>query len=150
MKNISRVLLTILAVYCFFVPGVSVALVVNDHELDLSSASPFDEAHVSISGPEKYYKKFTLKPGHTLVKFNDLKIAKDGTYTYEALYLKHSKLSDTVTDPSSGRENAVRSITTSKRASGFFNVVSGKFFFDRENIKEPKFIKKPILKEEKK
>ena len=92
----------------------------------LSSEDRFDEATVTITGPDGFEKQMKVSANNTELDIEQLGIIKDGNYSYQ---IEYSQLGDVeiVNDRKTGRQGATRHLGKVETKSGYFNVKDSEF-----------------------
>lgn len=109
-------------------------IVVSGSTLDIDTGNKFDEATITISGPDDFTFSHSFGLGETQVDIDTLGISAAGNYTYQIQYIQYGK-TELVTDEATGRQGAKRNTGPINTASGFFNVNDNEFV--TEEVIEP-------------
>jgi hypothetical protein len=128
--------LVILIVGLIATASFAANIVVSGSTLDIDIGNKFDEAIITISGPDGFAFSHSFGQGETQVDIDTLGITAAGNYTYQIQYIQHGK-TEYITDATTGRQGAKRNTGPVKIASGFFNVNDHEFV--TEEVIEPNF-----------
>ena len=101
----------------------------------LSSENKFDEATVTITGPDGFEKQMKVSANNTELDIEQLGIIKDGNYSYQ---IEYSQLGDVeiVNDRKTGRQGATRHLGKVETKSGYFNVKDSEFVQETYDVGE--------------
>ena len=86
---------------------------------------------LKVTGPNGFYKEYSLDEGQSRLPLYDLGLKNDGFYKYEVV-LSVTNGEETIDDPANGRVNAVRKVVQSEKLSGHFNLQGGDFVQSEE------------------
>ncbi|MDT3322209.1 hypothetical protein Q4Q52_21010 [Shewanella sp. SP1S2-4] len=86
----------------------------------------FDEAIVTLSGPNSYNAQFNLPTGSTQLRIEDLGGAESGYYSYQIQYIQQGKI-ELITDSKTGRQGSARNTGNIEVKSGYFNIRDNEF-----------------------
>ncbi|WOT06305.1 hypothetical protein [Shewanella youngdeokensis] len=104
--------------------------------LDIELGNNFDEANITISGPNDFYKAYTFYKGDTQVDIDTLEIHNSGNYTYQIQYIQNGKV-EYINDRKTGRNNTARNTGKIISSSGYFNVKDNEFVTEEIDETEP-------------
>lgn len=107
----------------------------------LSTENTFDEAIVTITGPNGFVKQIKVDANNTELDIEQLGIVADGNYSYQVEYSQRGEI-EIVNDRKNGREGATRHLGKVESKSGYFNVRDSEFVqgleYEGELGQEPK------------
>lgn len=101
-------------------------IVSSGSTLDIATEQKFDEAIVTISGPNSFYEQFNLSAGITQLRIEDLGLIGSGHYNYQIQYIQQGKI-EYINDAKTGRQGAARNTGKIEMKSGYFNVHDDEF-----------------------
>lgn len=131
MKTVQKTIKATLCIAALFTSSVCLAnnIAVSGSILDIDTGNNFDQAMITISGPNGFNESVTLENNKTQVDIEALNITDSGSYTYQIQYTQNGKL-EYITDPKTGRKNAKRNTGNIQTTSGHFNVKDHQFVID--------------------
>ncbi|AQS38829.1 hypothetical protein Sps_03711 [Shewanella psychrophila] len=92
----------------------------------LSTENKFDEAIVTITGPNGFEKQIRVDANNSELDIEQLGIVKDGNYSYQVEYSQWGEV-EIVNDRKTGRQGATRNLGKVETKSGYFNVRDSEF-----------------------
>ncbi|MDX1281588.1 hypothetical protein [Shewanella colwelliana] len=127
MKTAKKLFLTTLLGICT-APSLSFAAVIvaSGSTLDIEAGRKFDEATITISGPNGFNTAYTLSSDETQIDIDTLNIQAPGNYSYQIQYIQHGKV-EYISDAKTGRQGAARNTGLIETSSGYFNVRDNEF-----------------------
>ncbi|QSX36019.1 hypothetical protein [Shewanella sedimentimangrovi] len=111
------------------------SIVADQQTLEPANEQHFDQAIVTITGPNGFYKQVQLNGNDTRMDIEAIGITADGDYQYEIQYANQGKQQE-ITDPTTGRVKAIRNLGSTKQENGHFRVFENQLVTVEEAISE--------------
>jgi hypothetical protein len=122
---------------------MAASIAVSGSTLDIDTGKKFDQAIMTISGPNGFNTNYTLNNNQTQIDIDALNISAAGNYSYQIQYIQLGKI-EYVSDPTTGRQTAPRNTGLVETKSGYFNVMDNQFIVEDQTETDVELNQQPL------